>query len=286
MPTRRVQNRPAKVSANRAPPRAEKPEASGNSTARRGRATTEAFDAAPGVDGRQFLAQKVVEIRARVQAGQKVVVGFDIDDTLVDTRPRTIEIARRFAAQHGPPHGPLDAGQADAFARLTPAGVSHLPAHTARGLEVPLHVEQAFVEFWRQHFFTPALHGFDAPMPAMKKVVEQLRDAGADLLYLTGRWGALAATTREQLAAHGYPDADEHHVVTRPDDVPTTRFKVDYLKRLKLDGQHVALYVTESKRDIAVFQAHAACECLLLVSPQADEGRVWPATAHYPSVVE
>ena len=70
------------------------------------------------MDGKAYTAAVVEDIRQRTQNGEKCVVVFDIDDTLSDSRGRTLEFARAW--------DPLEPGRAQRPVALARAGLHGL----------------------------------------------------------------------------------------------------------------------------------------------------------------
>lgn len=110
---------------------------------------------------------------------------FDIDDTLSESRARTLNVAKDWDQANGTNH----------FARLVVAQVGQSGADTARGLGLPEPVVADFqkhwdVEFWKGERFTN-----DTPIAPMVKLAKAAKAAGAEVIFLTGRIDALEGAT-------------------------------------------------------------------------------------------
>jgi hypothetical protein len=199
------------------------------------------------VDGAAFCRRALADIRARVAAGETVRVVFDVDDTLADTRYRTLFVARLFDRVHRTRH----------FSELTVTRVDRDGERTARGLGLPEEVVAAFAIFWRAHFWDGQNFAHDRPIQRMIDLAHAARAAGAEVLYLTGRIEAYRAYTRAELARLGLPQVDDAHLVLKPQvGLPTPAYKQAELERLRLAGEHLAWFLTEGRRDLAHLQRH------------------------------
>src|SRR5262249_32600360 len=123
--------------------------------------------------------------RCRPVPGQPVpVVVFDLDGTLMDNRPRTAVILQEFAAElRREAH---DAAEVLAAARAE--SLAYLLTETLRklGLEHPELVERA-TTFWRGRFFTDEYLKHDIAIAGGVDLVRACYEAGATIVYFTGR---------------------------------------------------------------------------------------------------
>jgi hypothetical protein len=203
------------------------------------------FGAKPAVDGKAFVASAIADIKARVARGEKVRAGFDIDDTLADTRGRTLALAKQWDQENGTHY----------FAKLTLAQVAFDAKDTARAMDLPWDSELSFMKYWDEHFLEGAAFKDDLPIPAIIDLARQAKAAGAEVVYLTGRLARRNAFTIEQLQRFGLTDANEKTVVGKPSQQERTpQFKTAWLQQSAKDGFHLAFFITESKRDIAAIQ--------------------------------
>ena len=156
------------------------------------------------------LAALPIEVRAGVTrevlgrvkelaaAGKKPLVIFDLDDTLFDTRSRTLAILRAYPAEprfqalrldqiaHGLPETLGNAG-------FSPAELEGEPAKKVR-------------RFWSQRFFDPESLRLDGTIPGGVDYVKAVVAAGGHPIYLTGRKEDMRALSLEVLRAAGYPE--------------------------------------------------------------------------------
>lgn len=210
------------------------------------------------VDGNAFCKRTLADLRARVANGEKCRVVFDIDDTLVDTRGRTLAIAKAWDAEKG----------TKTFARLTLSKVGKTPQETCKALGLSEGLTKAFSGYWNVRFFGGALFAEDLALPKMVAWAKEAKAAGAEVVYLTGRTETARAGTLAELRRLGVPDADDAHLVLKPKaSTKTAPWKSQLLSQWA--GQsHLGWFVTESRRDVAQVQAdHPELPCLLLDNP-------------------
>jgi hypothetical protein len=222
-----------------------------------------------------FVREALDDIRARVARGEKPRVVFDIDDTLADTRARTLALAKQWDAQNGTHH----------FDRLTLAQVGHNGLDTAMAMQLPGPAEKAWDAFWEQAFWDGGSFGLDTPICPMVDLAKLAKAAGAEIVYLTGRVASLQGASVQQLQRFGLPDADAAHVACKPDQgTRTIPFKADWLAASEASGRHVSFFVTESRRDISGVQSRGDIQCLLFESGFSGTDGVRPDTPVWPRV--
>lgn len=230
----------------------------------------------PTVDGVAFVDNVLREIRRlrRDQPHIRPVVVFDLDNTIFETRTRTLTGLHDFDAKNGTTH----------FAGLTLDDVGKDGKHTAlaRGLgEADVAAVHAhwLDWFWQGDHFLE-----DQVFTRVEKLVKEASAAGAEVVYLTGRVNH--AATLAQLQAAGLPDADAEHLLCKPAvGANTGAFKGEWL-RAQLEDPSVFLgwFLTEGRRDIQTVQAHdARIPCVRLGYVHEREGHaVDPSTPLIP----
>lgn len=229
-----------------------------------------------GTDGKAFVAAALRDITARSARGEKVRVVFDIDDTLADTRVRTLTVAKAWDQANGTHY----------FDRLTLAQVGHNGLETAKALGLPWAAERAFSEHWETAFWDGANFVHDAPIADIVALARQAKEAGADVVFLTGRTQDRETATIAQLKRFGL-DASHRTVVSKPDlGTRTVPFKAQWLEKSVDEGKPVAFFFTESRRDIAGIQsAFPAAASVLLDSPFGGTEGLRADTPIYPRAV-
>lgn len=135
---------------------------------------------------------------------ERPVVIFDLDGTLYDNRPRTIRILHAFAANLGPAH----ARDAAVIRGLTASDLKYRIDQTLGPLGVDAEVIAQAQQRWFQRFFTDTACADDVPHRGAVQFVRLCYEAGATVVYLTGRDipGMLVGTVRT-LRDDGFPVA-------------------------------------------------------------------------------
>ncbi len=186
------------------------------------------------------------EVRMRIEGakGQAVVV-FDLDHTLYDNRPRTLQILIEFAASL-PPEQSEVAGR---IANLRVDDVHYKLAETLGHAGVSDQATvQAATTFWAERFFTDEYVRYDVPIPGAVRYVQDLHARGAFVVYMTGRAAPqfLVGTTAS-LRRWGFPIGTPYtQLITKPD--PKTddlTFKAAAFAQIDRLGRVVAAFENE-----------------------------------------
>jgi hypothetical protein len=148
------------------------------------------------------LLQRILG-RCEHGTGTPPVVVFDLDGTLMDNRPRTIVILRELAKQ-------WEATEADVAARLRAVKPSEIPYHFRDTLALVgitrEDLAEAAFEYWKTHFFADPHILHDVEVPGAVRFARACYDAGASLVYLTGRdLPQMGVGTFGSLRALGFP---------------------------------------------------------------------------------
>jgi len=219
----------------------------------------------------QSSTLRAVLRRCRVHKAQSTpVVVFDLDGTLMDNRPRTIAILREFAAQHRHRDPELavrleSADQSDLEYLLTDS-LERLGAHRT-DLVAEMHA------FWRDRFFADPHLVHDVALHGAVDFVRACYDAGAVLVYLTGRdLPLMGIGTFQSLRDLGFPiGVPGTELVLKPDaSMPDEAFKRFAAPQLARVGHVVAAFDNEP----------ANCNVMLASYPDAHV--VYVDTQHTP----
>ena len=204
----------------------------------------------------------LIEAVLAAPIGQNRAVVFDIDNTVADTRFRTLEVAAQFDARHGTEY----------FRGMTADRVGQDGASTARAIGAPESVAKEFQRFWQsdEGFWSGAYFEHDRPLEPVASIARRADSAGIEVIWLTGRIEALRDATQRWLLAQRLPTRT---LVCKPDlSFRTPRFKADFLLE-RCQTQRVEFFMTECTRDIAVVQAALpSLACVLVDFPLRDEG--------------
>lgn len=184
-----------------------------------------------------------VLVRAR-SLGERAVLAFDLDSTLLDNRHRQARILREY-------------GQAHAVAALAACGPDHWTsgwdmrdAMRACGLaeaQVADHFPVAR-KFWAERFFTSEYCEVDEAIDGAAAFTHAVVATGAHLVYVTGRHEGMRAGSVACMRRHGMVTPDEKRVLlvmkpTLSDD--DDAFKREAHARLGRLGTVVAAFDNE-----------------------------------------
>lgn len=193
------------------------------------------------------------------------LIAFDLDGTLFDNRYRTLRIVQEYAAS-------IAAGDPELSAQLGKledvGQISYLLSDTMRalGVEHP-EVLKALSSFWRDRFFTDEYCSCDRPELGAVAFVRACYDAGASIVYLTGRDipGMLLGTVRT-LRDSGFPiGVSGVHLVLKPDaTMPDEAFKRNALPSLERAGQLLAFFDNEPANCNVCLSQNPDCLTILL----------------------
>ena len=168
---------------------------------------------------------------AMVEPG--VVAVFDLDGCLFDSRPRIIHLLRELAGRPG-------------FLELYAVGPEHFVdwdlAATLRRAGVPDDRAAALAPegqaWFNDHFFRSDRVLHDHALPGAPPYVWSLYQAGARIVYLTGRHEDMRPGTEQALANAGFPwGRPGVHLMMKPDArSDDTAFKGEALREIALLG--------------------------------------------------
>lgn len=174
------------------------------------------------------------------------VVVFDLDDTLIDTRHRTLTILRELAAD--------------------PALTARFPKETARLAQVHLdqvhyELKDTFAElgldspellresstFWAKRFYTSKYVEGDVALPGAVRYVNDLYRAGAKIVYLTGRDEPnMLEGTVQNLRRLGFPMEEDVALILEPAaSMGDLEFKATAIARIARLGRVIAVFENE-----------------------------------------
>jgi hypothetical protein len=175
---------------------------------------------------------------------ERPVVLFDLDGTLYDNRPRTLRILHAFAAQLENEH----AHDAHTIRGISYRDLDYRLDDTLAARGIATSVIERAVAAWELRFFTDAACSDDIPVSGSVHFVRACWDAGATVVYLTGRDipGMLLGTSRT-LRDDGFPLAIPRvELVMKPTfEEGDSEFKERLLETLGDLGRVVASFDNE-----------------------------------------
>ncbi len=189
---------------------------------------------------------------------------FDLDGTLMDNRPRTCAILREFAETLGP-------GDADIAARLKAAAPDELAYLLTDSLVrfgiVRTDLVARAEAFWRDRFFADDHLRHDVEVPGAVAFAHACYEAGATLVYLTGRdLPLMGIGSFRSLRDLGFPiGVPGTELVLKPDaQMPDEAFKRLEAPKLARVGRVVAVFDNEPANCNTLLAVNPGCKSVLL----------------------
>lgn len=224
-------------------------------------------------DGQKWVAQRLKEIAQLTKLGVPVAVVFDLDNTVFDTRYRTLNALKEFSPAL---FGDLKIDDVKIDAAAT---IAHLQK---QGRVFSDDVVTGASAHWKQSFWTPANLAHDQPIDDMVKLVKAAQDAGASVKFLTGRTMPFHQASLDQLRAAGIELHDDD-VTCKPDvQTQTAPYKEKQMMAWSAKAE-LGFFVTEGVRDLEHMQSFFKELPLLRLGCSFEEGErlpkipLWPA---------
>jgi hypothetical protein len=218
----------------------------------------------------QVLMSRIVA-RCKSTPGQpSPVVVFDLDGTLMDNRPRTLAILQELAFElRAEAHGHaeiLGAAKADNLAYLITDTLQKL------GVEHPELIDRA-ESYWKSRFFSDDYLKHDVAIEGSVELARACYEAGATLVYFTGRdLPLMGLGSFQSIRDLGFPiGVVGTELVCKPDaKIPDELFKRIEGPKLLRVGRVVAAFDNEPGN----------CNAFREMNPEADV--VFVDTQHLP----
>lgn len=209
--------------------------------------------------------------RCKGSAGQlSPVVVFDLDGTLMDNRPRTLAILQELATElHDEAHT-----HAEVIAAAKAENLAYLLSDTLQklGLEHPTLAARA-EQFWKARFFSDGYLKHDVAVEGSVEFARACYEAGASLVYFTGRdLPLMGLGSFQSIRDLGFPiGVIGTELVCKPDaKMPDELFKRTEGPKLLRVGRVVAAFDNEPGN----------CNAFREMNPEADV--VFVDTQHLP----
>lgn len=229
---------------------------------------------------RDLLRGLVARAAETSRGGRRPVVVFDLDGTLFDNRPRTLSILRELGDALGGTHPHVTRAIMEMEASNLVYGITDSLAR--HGILEP-DVAARAVSFWRARFFRDEYLVHDVPLPGAARFASDCWEAGATLLYLTGRdLPDMSVGSWMSLREHGFPIGRVGtELVCKPSfDIPDEDYKRDIAPIVARLGEPIASFDNEPANCNAFLRAYPRMSSVLLATqhapnpPGLDEGVV------------
>jgi hypothetical protein len=207
------------------------------------------------------LRVRTLKLKAQAEAREKQahpLVLLDLDSTLYEVAPRSLQIIREWLeskASSGHPH----VQRALKALREDQVGYSLGDTFTSVGLNVLApEAEQALKvlkEFWYERFFSSRYLPYDRPYAGAPEFAQKLYDAGAEIVYLTGRDAPrMGEGTVSNLIRDRFPwDQKRTHLLLKAEaEIPDLEHKTSAATYVREHGSLVASFENEPPNLIAL----------------------------------
>jgi hypothetical protein len=233
-----------------------------------------------GAEHRQLLHGVMERARQRQAAGGVAVVVFDLDGTIMDNRPRVVAIMHELGEAWRERHPEAAQG----LSTLRPDDVAYGVVETMRRVGVvdpALHAEGQ--RFWRERFFYDPHIRHDTEISGARKYVQACYDAGAVIVYLTGRdLPNMALGSFASLRDLGFPIGTiGTELVTKPAfETPDSVFKRAVAPGMRRLGEVIAVFDNEAANCNLFLEVHPECTAVFVDTQYAPDPPPLDPRAH------
>jgi len=208
---------------------------------------------------RSDLLRSILERVRQQSAAAPAVVVFDLDGTLMDNRPRVVAILHELAEHWRAAHP--EASTCCARAHHDDIVYGFIENMRRLGVTEPRLHEEGFA-FWKARFFADLHVKHDVEMRGARSFAWACHEAGAVVVYLTGRdLPNMALGSFASLRDQGFPiGIIGTELVVKPRfDMPDSVFKRSVAPDLKRLGVVVAAFDNEPANVNIFLETHPAC---------------------------
>ena len=194
----------------------------------------------------QMLSDVIVRIKEKTDKQISTVAIFDLDGTLFDNRPRTVFILREIAENFEEDLPELSEAMENYKDIST---VEYSLENTLKNMHVTDKKEVEFIKKeWEKRFFSDEYQKYDIPLPGARTYVSKVYQAGATVIYLTGRdAGRMLVGMTESLRLFGFPIGivGTMTIVKKVFEESDEVFKSEVVSYLKRIGHVEAIFENE-----------------------------------------
>lgn len=250
--------------------------------ARRGLSTVETVFTSrrlPAPERSLLLKRIAARAAERTPLGPGVLV-FDLDGTLMDNRPRVVAILHELGHLWRNSHP--EAAAACARATSERIGYGFIENMKALGVTDPA-LHQEGLAFWKKLFFSDPHMRHDVEVPGARDYVTQCYEAGATIVYLTGRdLPNMALGSFASLRDLGFPiGVVGTELVVKPTfEMPDSEFKVSVAPALSRLGTVIGVFDNEPINCNLLLEFHPSSSSVFLDTQHApDPPELTPAVS-------
>lgn len=209
------------------------------------------------------LTQVIENVKRARAEGKQPVVMFDLDDTLINTRERTLRIIQDFVKQQQ-----LSSEEAQKLANLQVNDIRFLMSDTLKdqGIQNPA-LAKALGDAFLSKFFTNEFCANDQQNPGAALYAREVVRAGGKVVYLTGRDAPrMHDGTLENLRKQGFPvSSPEALLMMKPDkSTDDLQFKKDTFAQVAAMGEMEGVFENEPANINAMADAFPAATAIFL----------------------
>ncbi|SMF55656.1 HAD family hydrolase [Pseudobacteriovorax antillogorgiicola] len=198
------------------------------------------------IDPKASIESKIEQVQSK---GDLALVIFDIDDTIIDCRHRKLKVFRDFCSQDQIQDQFRQESEIVLNANIQDIAYRVTDCMKNLGIKSIDFVEQ-LATFWVGNYFTYPYIKDDLPFPGAESFVQGCHNAGAHIVYLTGRdEPGMGRGTREILAKLDFPwKNDDTSLFMKPDPaMDDFSYKKAVLNDIAKLGTVVASFENELK---------------------------------------
>ncbi|MFZ4405633.1 MAG: HAD family hydrolase [Pseudobdellovibrionaceae bacterium] len=234
------------------------------------------------------LEQILLQIRDLKQQGRRIQVVFDLDSTLFDVSPRLQKILMDFAnhpeyqqqfSQHLPLFQRIQTEKKDWGIRAALIRAGYKEDHPD--------FHNTIRDFWVQHFFSNSYLHYDLPYAGAQDYVNAVAQAGAEIVYLTGRdQERMAIGSEEVLKRWNFPlQPPQSELALKPHkSMDDAEFKKDWFLLNREKNYDKIWFFENEPVNIHLIDQHCAeVDMIFLDTTHAGKAE---APLHLPTIVD
>ncbi len=223
---------------------------------------------------------EILKITSKIAAqNMRTLAVFDLDSTLFNVSTRTQKILLDFAHLHSKE----DLKSIEVF--HTDWGIKEALMRGGYHFDEHIEFHTQLKDFWFEHFFSNKYLQYDVPYPGAIEFVLELANAGAEILYLTGRdVHRLGQGSKDVLLKWGFPCSDKQLILKPHRSMNDELFKRDWF--IDLDRsyfQKVYFFENEPVNINAVLQSCPDVEIIFLDTTHARKQTVTAPITRIPN---